>query len=611
MPLPPPPPSIRCFVANGTGSSALMSKIVLWLWAAVWLAAPLLAAASPGDGWTQRLQLTLDTTASGVAIQSPVSDVPVLVRLHTGNFPFLEARPDGADLRFFAADGRTALKHHIERFDSVNELAFVWVRVPSIAPGARTAALTLHAGNPQAAPAEDPRGSWDAAQALVLHFSDSAALPQDSSGNGRHASASTARANPSGLIGGALSFDGNAQLQVAERLGGGDGLTASLWLRLQETGDALLLAQGDGPGALRLSLRGGRLVAQVGGATATAPAALPTGSWQHVAVSAAPAGLVVYVGGQEVARAAGAAVPTTGPLTMGRGLRGDIDELQVATTVRSADWVRLAAQSQGQDARLVAVGGGEEEAAAPGYLMILLGAVTVDGWIVIALCGVMFVVSIWIMVSKALHVSRSARDNQRFLLDFDKLVASIDPQQSMVAEVAGEQPGGLAPPSGAGIAAAPYGRSPMYSLYLAGVTELQARFDTLRRQNRPLQLSPKTLDAIRATVDARFLREVQALNNRMVLLTIAIAGGPFLGLLGTVVGVMITFAAIAAAGDVNVNAIAPGIAAALVATVAGLAVAIPCLFGYNYLNSRIGELTADMQVFMDELSARFAERHGT
>ncbi|MBC7994710.1 MAG: MotA/TolQ/ExbB proton channel family protein, partial [Rhizobacter sp.] len=74
-------------------------------------------------------------------------------------------------------------------------------------------------------------------------------------------------------------------------------------------------------------------------------------------------------------------------------------------------------------------------------------------------------------------------------------------------------------------------------------------------------------------------------------------------------GVMITFAAIAAAGDVNVNAIAPGIAAALVATVAGLAVAIPALFGYNYLTSKISELTSDMQVFIDELVTRIAENH--
>jgi biopolymer transport protein ExbB len=95
-----------------------------------------------------------------------------------------------------------------------------------------------------------------------------------------------------------------------------------------------------------------------------------------------------------------------------------------------------------------------------------------------------------------------------------------------------------------------------------------------------------------------------------VLLTIAISGGPFLGLLGTVVGVMITFAAIAASGDVNINAIAPGIAAALVATVAGLAVAIPALFGYNYLGSRIRDISADMRVFVDEYLGRIAEHHG-
>ncbi|MDB5716497.1 MAG: hypothetical protein JWO15_3894, partial [Sphingomonadales bacterium] len=94
-------------------------------------------------------------------------------------------------------------------------------------------------------------------------------------------------------------------------------------------------------------------------------------------------------------------------------------------------------------------------------------------------------------------------------------------------------------------------------------------------------------------------------------LTIAISGGPFLGLLGTVVGVMITFAAIAASGDVNVTAIAPGIAAALVATVAGLVVAIPALFAYNYLVTRIGELTSDMQVFIDEFVTKMAEFYST
>jgi len=117
------------------------------------------------------------------------------------------------------------------------------------------------------------------------------------------------------------------------------------------------------------------------------------------------------------------------------------------------------------------------------------------------------------------------------------------------------------------------------------------------------------MNAVKATMDAVLIRELQKLNSQMVLLTIAISGGPFLGLLGTVIGVMITFAAIAVSGEVNVNAIAPGIAGALTATVAGLIVAIPCLFGYNYLGGRIKEITADMHVFVDEFVAKLTEQH--
>ena len=105
------------------------------------------------------------------------------------------------------------------------------------------------------------------------------------------------------------------------------------------------------------------------------------------------------------------------------------------------------------------------------------------------------------------------------------------------------------------------------------------------------------------------VRSREAAPQQKKVLTIAISGGPFLGLLGTVVGVMITFASIAAAGDVNVNAIAPGIAAALVATVAGLAVAIPALFGYNWLLTRVKNAGAVLHVFVDELVTKVAEAY--
>jgi biopolymer transport protein ExbB len=120
-------------------------------------------------------------------------------------------------------------------------------------------------------------------------------------------------------------------------------------------------------------------------------------------------------------------------------------------------------------------------------------------------------------------------------------------------------------------------------------------------------LTPQAIATIRANLDRIAAYEGQRLNSMMVLLTIAISGGPFLGLLGTVVGVMITFAAIAASGDVNINAIAPGIAAALVATVAGLGVAIPALFGYNYLITRIKDVTTELHAFIDEFVTRLAE----
>jgi biopolymer transport protein ExbB len=122
-------------------------------------------------------------------------------------------------------------------------------------------------------------------------------------------------------------------------------------------------------------------------------------------------------------------------------------------------------------------------------------------------------------------------------------------------------------------------------------------------------LSAQGVEVIRSLMNTQLVRENQRLSSALVVLTIAISGGPFLGLLGTVVGVMITFADIAAAGDVNINAIAPGISAALLATIAGLAVAIPALFAYNYILLRNKNVSANMLVFVDEFATRISELH--
>ena len=548
--------------------------------------------------WTKRVKIGLNTGADGLPLQAGADSVPVLIRLHTGNFSFVDAKPDGSDLRFIAADDKTPLKFHIEKFDGLNELALVWVQVPKLAPGSNADSIFLYYGNDKAPPAGDSKTFYDAGTALVWHFDDKQPVPQDATANANNAASSTVKPGAAGLIGADASFDGSTQIQLAASPSlktGANGTTVSFWMKPQGLDDGTLFAQ-QGPAGLRIALQGGRLVASSGGLSTPAAASVAAGTWQHVAVVAKD-GLTVYLNGAEVAKVPGSVGIADGGATIGQGYKGEIDEFEIASTARSASWIKVAALSQGPDQKLLAYGQAEggSDSGGPSTLHILLSAVTVDGWVVIGILIVMFVISVAVMVSKTRFVQAASRDNDKFKTQFEAFIEAIKP--------------GGADATAEKTSAARFRHSSLYRLYAVGAHEVRARFSMYAEAGHHGNLTDQTINAIRATIDARLVRETQALNSRMVLLTIAIAGGPFLGLLGTVVGVMITFAAIAAAGDVNVNAIAPGIAAALVATVAGLAVAIPALFGYNYLGSRISELNSDMQVFVDEFISRIAEKY--
>lgn len=131
-----------------------------------------------------------------------------------------------------------------------------------------------------------------------------------------------------------------------------------------------------------------------------------------------------------------------------------------------------------------------------------------------------------------------------------------------------------------------------------------------RKNGRNGKLSERAIHAVKAMLEKGFVEQSKRLNAWMVVLTLAISGGPFLGLLGTVWGVMSTFAALAETGEANLAAIAPGIASALTTTVVGLLVAIPALFSYNFLVSRIKNITMDLTVFVDQFGVRIDEMHG-
>lgn len=562
---------------------------------AVALSIPLWAHAE-GD-WAHSRQLKINTTAAGANVPEAVTQLPLLIRLHSGNFVFTEAKPDGSDVRFFAADGTTPLKHHIERYDATNELAMIWVQLPKLSANSSADSLWVKWGNEEASAVADAKGTYDSTQVFVHHFGDASGA-KDATANAINASEVSAKPVAAGPIGGALAFDGTGKVVLpalpALKVTAAEGLTLSAWVKPLAIDAGTLFALGAAPQGLVLTFKDGLLNLAQGSVVAQATAALKPGVWQHVSVVVESGKAMFYINGALSGEAPFALTDVAGAAEMGVGFRGEMDEVALAKVARSAAYIKALAGNQSAGSTMLVFSDGEEEASGePSYFKILIGAVTVDGWVVIGFLGVLAVLSGWVMVQKTRDLSRAEKGNAVFLSLFQqKAIHLLNPDHTD-AKALKNMPS--------------IADSTIYQLYAVGMNEMIQRFDSQDKKQEPRALSPTAIESIRASLDSTIVRAGQRFNKGIVVLTIAIAGGPFLGLLGTVVGVMITFAAIAAAGDVNVNAIAPGIAAALVATVAGLAVAIPALFAYNWFTIKIKNISADTQVFADEFLTKSAE----
>jgi biopolymer transport protein ExbB/TolQ len=120
--------------------------------------------------------------------------------------------------------------------------------------------------------------------------------------------------------------------------------------------------------------------------------------------------------------------------------------------------------------------------------------------------------------------------------------------------------------------------------------------DHLARANTT-KISNASFEAVKVILEEAAAAQAMSLEKGMIVLSTAVAGGPFIGLLGTVWGVMSTFAGIAASNSASLTAMAPGVAAALVATVTGLLVAIPAMFGYNFMVTTIRHITQELDGF--------------
>ncbi len=563
--------------------------------------------------WSLRKKVTIDPAAAGTPITEPIGTAPVLLRLHAGNFQFDAAHEDGSDIRVVAADNKTLLPFHIERYDALMGEAFLWVKVPDVKG---PVSFWLYYGNAgtKVERVGNPKATYDADTALVYHFTEAGTPPMDATSNGNLAQ-TAGLAVPGSFIGAGIRLDEktavtiptSASLEWTE----GAAFTFTTWFKpTAAPARATILSRTEKDAGFVVGTENGVPYIEVTrGNTpqrAAASAAVPVGSWHHLAVVAGAGKIALYLDGDQAATLDATLPALNSALRIGgEEFRGELDELQMDKVARPVGFLKLAALSQGdKSGKLLTVGTDEQTSSwfSGGYFGVIVKSLTVDGWVVICILAVMSLISWWVMVNKGSYLGRIAKGNHEFMHRWHEVSGDLTMLGHTDEEHAKTLGGRIDEKSYRSIR-----QSSIYRIYDMGLGELRDRLaeDERKRANR--SLSAQSVQAIRAVLDGALVRETQKLNSKLVLLTIAISGGPFLGLLGTVVGVMITFAAIAQQGEVNVNGIAPGISAALLATVAGLAVAIPALFGYNYLLSRVKDATSDMQVFIDEFITKLAE----
>ena len=137
----------------------------------------------------------------------------------------------------------------------------------------------------------------------------------------------------------------------------------------------------------------------------------------------------------------------------------------------------------------------------------------------------------------------------------------------------------------------------MGSIFVAAMREWKKSFERGARSPIGLQMR------IEKSMDVALTREMETLEARLTSLATIGSAGPFVGLFGTVIGIMTSFMGIAASKNTNLSVVAPGIAEALLATAIGLVAAIPAVIAYNKFNSDVAKIGSRLEGFADEFSA--------
>ena len=216
---------------------------------------------------------------------------------------------------------------------------------------------------------------------------------------------------------------------------------------------------------------------------------------------------------------------------------------------------------------------------------------TISGKVIVVFLFIGSIFAWSIMVTKAIELRRAIRISQDFMSAFRK----------------------EANPLGLFLKRQRYPESPLYQIYEkccmtigaemeAGGVDTTELFMGSVGSSHP-RLRPLQMEAVRNIAERTVADQALLMEGSMGHLATAVSASPFLGLLGTVWGVMDAFGGMAVAGSATLSAVAPGISGALLTTVIALLVALPSAIGYNYLTNKIRQMCVQMDNFAQEFAA--------
>ena len=362
---------------------------------------PGMAQAWWNEDWPYRVRVNVNPPAE-ISAQNTVNDATLLLRLHTGNFSdFFYFKEDVGDLRFISADDATPLKHHVERFDLVNQMMFVWIRLPEIPAENNMNYFYMYYGNNNAVLADDKGASFDINRTAAFHFEGHNNIAIDSSAFGQKASLVNVQRQSASFIGSGIKLNGDGFISLTSSPSlqylAGKGISFASWIKPQGIQqDARILNYQSGVGELTLGIEGSSLFAQwqdengnLSRTPATAP--LTPDTWQHIALNLDAQRLAIFVNGIEMA-SVNVVVPsfladvlTIGGSEDGHGFTGEMDEVDISGSAYPPYWFAFKAGSQSQQSQFLSVSEGEQFGGSgeQSYFSVVLGNVSLDGWTVI------------------------------------------------------------------------------------------------------------------------------------------------------------------------------------------------------------------------------------